>query len=298
MIEESLLRVSGLTKSFANVPVLRGLDLSVCRGEVCGLLGRNGAGKTTAINIISGLLGPDSGIVKVMGNGSSGSWRSVIGVAPQETALYPRLSCAENVAFFGRLYGLSGRVLKQRVDDVIELVDLARYRDDLVETLSGGTRRRLNLGVAIVHNPSLLILDEPTAGLDVEARYAQWEVVRGFRDSGASVLLTTHLLDEAEALCDRIALLHGGVIAREGTLEALRGTVQAKQVAEVESSDEDALRDRALGLGIDVHRRGGRTQLLLAQAESLESLVAKLSGTGIRSISLRPVGLEDVFFDL
>jgi ABC-2 type transport system ATP-binding protein len=293
-----LLHATGVVRSFGDRPVLNGLELEVGRGQVCGLLGTNGAGKTTALNIITGLLPADSGSVVLAGVRNTCAPRSLIGFAPQEAALYSQLSCAENLAFFGRVYGWRGRRLSGRVNDVIELTRLAEYRDARVSTLSGGTRRRLNLAVAMVHDPELLILDEPTAGLDIEARFAVWEVIRRFRNSGASVLLTTHLLDEAAKLCDRISLLHEGVIAREGTLDELCASVPAAQVGEIESDDEAALLLRTAELGLAVRRQGGRFSLLLPEPTSLESLLQLLSGAAIRSIALRPVGLEDVFVDV
>ena len=286
----------GVARSFGGRPVLRDLDLQVRRGEVYGLLGANGAGKTTAINVMTGLIPADAGEVTLEGGpGGSGG---VIGVAPQEAAVYPLLSCVENLLFFGGLYGLRGSALRDRADAVIESTRLQAYRDARAATLSGGTRRRLNLAVAMVHDPGFIILDEPTAGLDMEARHAVWAVIRGLRRTGASVLLTSHLLDEVAELCDRIGLLHGGRIAREGTLDELRASVPAAQVAEAESDDDDALSARAAALGLTVRRRGGRIVMLLPEPTSLESLVDDLRGTGIRSISMRPVGLEDVFFDV
>lgn len=180
---------------------------------------------------------------------------------------------------------------------MIDLADLGNHRNIRASKLSGGTRRRLSLAVALVHDPSLLILDEPTAGLDVEARYSLWSVIGALRTSGKSVLLTTHLLDEAAALCDRVAILHEGRIARQGTIEQLLSSVPAVQIAEIDSDEEDVLRSTADSHGLRFRRQGNRLALLLKQRTSLESLVDQLRGSAIRSISLRAVNLEDVFFD-
>lgn len=298
MKPDSIVTVRGLTKSFDGRPVLKGLGLEIAQGRIHGLLGNNGAGKTTAINIITGLLAPDSGTIERRNRTGFGEWNSQIGVAPQQVAVYTRLTCAENIAFFGGLYGLGRRQLKLRVDEMIDLAQLWDYRNVQTSKLSGGMRRRLNLAVALAHNPTLLILDEPTAGLDVEARYSLWSVIRNLRTSGTAVLLTTHLLDEAAALCDSIAILHDGRIEREGTLDELLRTVPALQIAEIESDEKEAVRNRAAELGLGVRRYGGRLTLFLNEETTLETLVQKLTETGVSSISLRSVSLEDVFFDV
>lgn len=298
MTPGTILTATDLTKCFNGREVLRGVTLQVARGQVCGLLGANGAGKSTTINILTGLLPQDSGTVAFACAAGSATRSATIGVAPQEPALYPRLSVSENVTFFGALHGLRGRALWERVEAALELVSLSDYRDARCSTLSGGMRRRLNLAVAVVHGPPLLILDEPTAGLDVEARYALWEVIHRLRKAGNGVLLTTHLLDDATSLCDRIALLHEGRIARQGTLHELCATVPARQIAEVEAASDRALHDRASQLGLAVRRQGGKLILLLPEVTTLESMVEQLRGAAILSIRLRPVSLEDVFFDV
>jgi ABC-2 type transport system ATP-binding protein len=292
-----VLHIEALTKDFGDVQVLRGLSLDVGNGQICGLLGGNGAGKTTAINIVTGLLSPDGGTVAFDGGSTSNPRRRALGVAPQEAVLYPRLTCSENVAFFGGLYSGSRERVAAQVEATLALTQLAEYGHVRASNLSGGIRRRLNIAIAIVHEPDVLILDEPTAGLDIEARYSLWDVIRELRDSGTAILLTTHLLDEAAALCDRIAILHEGKIEREGTLDELRGTVDARQIAEIESEDEDSVSRRAVDLGLAVRRRGGQLALFLTKETTLESLVQSFSGTGVRSVSLRPVTLEDVYFD-
>ena len=285
-------------KSFGARRVLAGLDLSVQEGEVYGLLGNNGAGKSTTINILTGLLGSDAGEVSVAGQPPSAEVRTLIGVAPQEIALYQHLTLRENLRFFGGVHRLRGSTLTRQVDRVIQTLDLSEYGDAPVSTMSGGGQRRVNLAVAIVHAPAIVILDEPTAGLDVQARYEVWEFVRLLRSEGTTVLLTTHMMDEAEALCDRVGILHGGRVLREGSVDALCREIPAAELAEVDVEDIALLLSRANALGISVRRYGSRITLLLPAKTTLADLIGQFQRVPIRSITLRPVGLHQVFLEL
>ncbi|NNG14850.1 MAG: ABC transporter ATP-binding protein [Gemmatimonadales bacterium] len=285
-------------KSFGARRVLAGLDLSVQEGEVYGLLGNNGAGKSTTINILTGLIGSDAGEVSVAGRPPSAEIRTLIGVAPQEIALYQHLTCKENLRFFGGIHRLRGSTLKQHVDRVVDTLDLSEYGDARVSTMSGGWQRRVNLAVAIVHAPAIVILDEPTAGLDVQARYELWEFVRTLRRDGTTVLLTTHMMDEAESLCDRVGILHDGRILREGSIDALCRVIPAAELAEVDVEDIALLLCRAGALGIPVRRYGGRTTLLLPAKTTLADLIGQFEGVPLRSVTLRPVGIQQVFLEL
>ena len=289
--------ICGLEKSFGSRQVLKGLDLRVAAGEVYGLLGDNGAGKSTAINVLTGLLRPDAGDARVNGDLMSSGGRKQVGVAPQEAALYPHLTSTENLRFFAGVNRLRGRARQERVAHVIRVLGLQEYADTAVSALSGGWRRRLNLAVAIVHSPTVLILDEPTAGLDVQTRYQLWDLIRGFAGQGMAVLLTTHMLDEAEALCHRVGILHGGRIVREGTVDALQRCVPAAELAEVEAEDETALLDRARALGLSTRRYGGRLTLLLPRRVTLTEVVHDLDPVPVRSVRLCPVGLSHVFLE-
>jgi ABC-2 type transport system ATP-binding protein len=293
-----MIAMRGTEKSFGTRRVLAGLDLVVQAGEVYGLLGNNGAGKSTTINILTGLLRSDVGEVSVAGRPPSAEVRTLIGVAPQEIALYQHLTLRENLRFFGGVYRLHGSTLKQQVDRVIHTLDLSEYRDAPVSTMSGGWQRRVNLAVAIVHAPKVVILDEPTAGLDVQARYELWEFVRLLRSGGTTILLTTHMMDEAEALCDRVGILHGGRVLREGSVDALRREIPAAELAEVDVEDIALLLSRASALGMSVRRYGGRLTLLLPAKTTLADLIGQFEEVPLRSVSLRPVGLHQVFLEL
>jgi len=292
------LDVSGVTKRFGEREVLRGLDLNVRPGQTYGLLGSNGAGKTTAMNIITGLLDQDEGTVTLDGAPLDADARAVVGVVPQEVALYHHLTCRENLRFFGSIYRLRGTALGRRVDAVIELCQLDEYADTPVSSLSGGWRHRVNIAVGMVHQPKVLLLDEPTTGQDIEARYRLWSVIRSLRDQGTAVLLSTHMMEEAEAVCDRVGILHQGRIEREGTLDELYATIPAAEMAEVETDDPSALERRAGELGLGLRRYGGKLTVLLPERSTLSDVVARLGRVPIRSLALRPVALQHVFFDV
>lgn len=292
------LEVSGLTKRFGEREVLRGLDLNVQPGQTYGLLGSNGAGKTTAMNIITGLLAQDTGRVTLDGAPLDAGARGMVGVVPQEVALYPHLTCRENLRFFGSLYRLRGTALGRRVDAVVELCQLGEYADTPVSSLSGGWRHRINIAAGMVHQPKVLLLDEPTTGQDIEARYMLWSVIRSLRDQDTAVLLTTHMMEEAEAVCDRVGILHRGRIERDGTLYELYATIPAAELAEVETDDPPAVERRVGELGLGLRRYGGKLTVLLPERSTLSDVVARLGRVPIRSMALRPVRLQHVFFDV
>jgi ABC-2 type transport system ATP-binding protein len=220
-----MLRLTGLRKTFGTVVAVDGLSLEIRRGEVFGLLGPNGAGKTTTISLAVGQLRPDAGTVELNGAGSPADpyVRRCIGVAPQALALYDELSGEENLRFFGRLYGLGGGTLRQRVARLLDFVGLTERRRDRVATYSGGMKRRLNLAVALVHEPALILLDEPTAGVDPQSRNAIFEFVQTLKSEGRTVVYTTHYMEEAQRLCDRVAIMdHGRLLALDTVAGLLR----------------------------------------------------------------------------
>jgi len=192
-----VLRIEQLSKKYGARSVLEDLNLTIAPSKICGLLGPNGAGKTTLINILCGLLRADRGKIQINGESITHKTKRVIGVAPQETLLYKSLTCEENLRFFASLYGLRKRERSQRVQTCLAAVGLLDRAKSLAGALSGGMQRRLSLAIAIIHQPKLVILDEPTTGLDVEARYEIWKLIQQLQSQGTTILLTTHLLDEA-----------------------------------------------------------------------------------------------------
>ena len=218
-----MLSLRGLHKRFGNVIAVDGLSLEVRRGEILGLLGPNGAGKSTTIHMAVGLVTPDQGTVEVAGRGSprQPGVRRLLGVAPQALAIYEALSPEENLRFFGRVQGLSGRALAERVDWALSFSALEDRRRDRAGRLSGGMKRRLNLAAALVHDPELLMLDEPTAGVDPQSRNAILDRVVELRTLGRTVVYTTHYMEEASRICDRVAIVDHGRVLALGTVADL-----------------------------------------------------------------------------
>jgi ABC-2 type transport system ATP-binding protein len=217
-----MLTFTDVRKSFGKTVAVDALSLSVRKGEVLGLLGPNGAGKSTSVSLAVGLLAPDSGTVTIEGgNPSDPAVRQRIGVAPQALAIYELLSGEENLRFFGRVYGLSGAALDARVAWCLDFVGLTDRRKDWAGAYSGGMKRRLNLAAALVHDPDLLLLDEPTVGVDPQSRNSIFESIEALQREGRTVIYTTHYMEEAARLCDRIAIVDHGTLLALGTVDDL-----------------------------------------------------------------------------
>ncbi len=293
----ALLQISGLRKRYGAREVLQGLDLVVEPGEIVGLLGPNGCGKSTTLNIVAGLLRADAGRVQIAGLPVSRQTAALIGYCPQDSALYRDLLPAENLDFFARLYGLGAAQRKARVDELMQRFDLLPHAATRAGRLSSGWQQRLSLAVALVHTPRLLILDEPSAAVDVAARQELWALIDSLRAAGTTVLLTTHQLQEAEHLCSRVALMRGGRVAAVGTAAELRSRVPAQTVAELQTADEAATRQRAAALGWAVRRYGGPLCCLLPHAATLREVVEALDGAGVTAVSVSPVTLEHAYLE-
>jgi ABC-2 type transport system ATP-binding protein len=221
----SLLKVERLSKSFGAVRAVDSISFEVRPGEIYGLLGPNGAGKTTSISMISGLLKPDAGEIIVAGTAFSADpqkAKSIMGVVPQELAIYEELSGRENLEFWGRMAGLSSGDANARAGELLEALTLTDRAKDAVKNYSGGMKRRINLGCALLHRPKLLLLDEPTVGIDPQARLNILEFIRNLRATGTAILYTTHYLEEAESLCQRIGIIDHGRLLAEGTFAELQ----------------------------------------------------------------------------
>ncbi len=240
-----MLSLRNLRKQFGDIVAVDSLSLEIPRGVVFGFLGPNGAGKTTTLSMAVGLLAPDSGEVTLEGLGTptDPSVRNKIGLAPQANALYDELTADENLEFFGRLYGLSGAKLKTRASAVLDLVGLADRRKDRVKGYSGGMKRRLNLAAALMHEPAVLLLDEPTAGVDPQSRNAILDVVRTLRDQGRTVVYTTHYMEEAQRLCDLVAVIDHGKLLALGTVDELIATHGGESIVTItRTSTEERIR--------------------------------------------------------
>jgi ABC-2 type transport system ATP-binding protein len=271
--------VRDLTKSYGTVAALRGVSFSVAEGEVFGLLGPNGAGKTTTVEILEGYRGRDGGDAVVLGHDPGAAPRELrerIGVVLQQSELSPLLTVREMHRLFAGYYARP-----RDVDEVIDLVGLGEKRDARVKTLSGGQKRRLDLGVALVGDPDLVFLDEPTTGFDPAARRAAWEMIRSLRSLGTTILLTTHYLDEAQQLADRVAVLRDGVIVRQGTPAELIGDSRVTEIR---------------------YRRSG--ELVIVETADPTRELRELTGRALQEgfeleqLEVRRATLEDVYLEL
>lgn len=295
-----IIAISGLQKRFGPVEVLNGVNVDILEGEIFGFLGTNGAGKSTTINILTNQVIPDDGTIEIAGMPASNETNRLIGLSPQDIALYPRLTVRENLRFFAGIYGMIGSVRRRHVDRILDVFELRSESSTVVEKLSGGWQRRLNLAVALVHQPRIAILDEATVGMDVEARFKMWETIRALKTDGVTVVLTTHLMDEAEVLCDRIGILHNGRIAALGTMDELRVIVPAVQLADIECSDMQLLMRRAEDSAFLTRYHAGRATLLLPEQLTIRDLIDRLAplDIDIQSARLRNISLSDVFLEI
>ncbi len=302
-----VLECRGLRKRFGQVAAVSGLSFRIDEGETYGLLGPNGAGKTTTLSIVCGLLEADAGEVAVVGRPlttRSVGAKAAIGYVPQELAIYRDLTGRENLRFFARLYGLRRADAKERVEEVLAVIGLAERAGDLAKDYSGGMQRRLNVGIGLLHHPRLLVLDEPTVGVDLQSRNAILESVERLAGEGLAVLYTTHYMEEAERLCDRIGIVDSGELKAEGTraeLVALIGQhdrVRFGGVGDLEAA-AGALRDLPAVQAASVG--DGGIELIVDQARSLLPELLRVTadaGVAVKAVEIEEPGLEGVFLHL
>jgi len=304
---EPILRCSGLRKRFGQRQAVDGVGFEIARGETYGLLGPNGAGKTTTISMVCGILARDEGEVFVNSQAlDPGATRvkGAIGYVPQDLAIYPDMTARENLVFFARLYGMGGAELRTRVDEVLEIIDLADRADDRTEAYSGGMKRRLNIGIGLLHRPSLLVLDEPTVGVDPQSRNAILTSVEALSAEGMGILYTTHYMEEAERLCDRVGIIDEGRIIAEGTrreLVALVGGLDKVKLAATGDTGHAAEELRAVeGVHEATPHEDGVDLLVVEARRLLPELLASVSQDGvvIRSVEVVEPDLEAVFLHL
>jgi len=280
-----MLCLNQLRKTFGTLVAVDDLSLEIGRGEVFGLLGPNGAGKTTTVNLAVGLLAPDHGTVTLDGGGSptDPKVRAKIGVAPQALALYDELSGEENVAFFAKLQGLTGRMLAERVRWSLNFVDLWDRRGDRMSTYSGGMKRRLNLAVAVVHDPPFLLLDEPTVGVDPQSRNAIFDNILVLKEQGRTVIYTTHYMEEAQRLCDRVGIIDQGKLLALDTVDELIAAHGGKSVLTVERTDGEVSVETDDPLAeLDKLRQQGELLRFRVDRPDLERVFLNLTGRHLR----------------
>jgi ABC-2 type transport system ATP-binding protein len=303
----SIVRVSALTKKFGDLVAVNDLSFEIAEGEIFGLLGPNGAGKTTTISMISCLIEPNAGDIIVDGHSvkkEATAVKRALGVVPQEIALYPALSATENLAFWGRMYGLHGQTLKDAVADSLKLAGLEDRAKERIEKYSGGMKRRINIAAGILHRPRVLLMDEPTVGIDPQSRNHILETVKELNRSGISVLYTSHYMEEVEFLCHRIAIMDHGKIIAMGTLDELRDIVGSMDVVDVLVKDlVDAVAERVHAIpGVTGASRteDGMRVLTASSGSIMGALIQTLESEGshVISVSVTEPNLESVFLHL
>ncbi len=303
----NVLLVEELEHSFDDLLAVGGVSFFIESGETYGLLGPNGAGKTTTISMISGLLEADRGSVQVAGQQmttTSTAAKRAIGLVPQDLAIYPDLTAKENLAFFGSLYGMRGSEFGRRIDEVLEMVGLRDRADDKAEEYSGGMKRRLNIGVGLLHEPQLLILDEPTVGVDPQSRNAILESVEALSTEGMSVLYTTHYMEEAERLCDRVGIIDSGLLVAEGSRRDLvdgigqKDTVHVSGIGDLGAATETLRSTDGVVQAAEAH--GVITVMVDRAASRLPSILAAVgtAGMSVTAVDVTEPNLEAVFLHM
>jgi ABC-2 type transport system ATP-binding protein len=304
---QRVLECRDLRRSFGDIVAVGGVGFHISTGETYGLLGPNGAGKTTTISMIAGLLEPDGGEIWVAGQQittRSIRAKSAIGYVPQDLAIYPDLSARENLVFFARLYGMSTAEAKRRSGEVLEVTGLADRAREATKTYSGGMKRRLNIGIGLLNQPKLLILDEPTVGVDPQSRNAILENVEQLSAGGMAILYTTHYMEEAERLCDRVGIIDHGQLIAEGTRNELVSLVgEHDRIRLSAAGDLGGARTALAGLGSvrEASAADGRIDVVVEDArENLTAILAAAAdaGAAVRSVDVTEPDLEAVFLHL
>jgi ABC-2 type transport system ATP-binding protein len=302
-----MIKVKEISKSFGTVEALKNVSFNIKEGEIFGLLGPNGAGKSTLINILSTLVEADGGEVLIDGINSlenKSKSKLIIGVVPQEIALYENLSAYENLMFWGSLYSIPTATLKERVNNVLEMVGLSDRKDDSIKTYSGGMKRRINIASSILHEPKVLLMDEPTVGVDPQSRNHVFEVIERLNQEGMTIIYTTHYMEEAERLCNTIAIIDFGTIVAQGTLKELRAISKVKDQINFHLDNPDMALISSIQSSIPAIHFEKNSNALSIECENIgdeiTGLIQQIKSAGgvIESIDTQMANLESVFLQL
>jgi len=301
-----IVEVRNLIKRYGNKLAVDNMNLTIEKGEIIGLLGPNGAGKTTLINSIIGITEIQSGEINIFGKSMLKNPMEVkrrIGVVPQNLALFNEFTAFENVAYFGRLYGLQGKELKDGVRSALEFTNLWERRKDSPKKYSGGMQRRLNIACSIVHRPELIIMDEPTVGIDPQSRNHILESVKLLNSMGSTLIYTSHYMEEVETLCSRVVIMDNGRLIAEGTKEKLAEYVQEEQIAEIELNNVSYSITEAVKSVYGVREcniLGNKMTVVFDKSNSIAKIINVVSDRGgiITKINMQEANLEDVFLTL
>jgi lipooligosaccharide transport system ATP-binding protein len=298
--DATLIEAKGLTKRFGDFTAVDGIDFAVARGETFGFLGPNGAGKSSTMRMIGAVSPSSGGSLRVLGRDPAHDGPAIrerLGVVPQEDNLDLELNVAENLLVYGRFFGLPKDLIRRRTDELLEFVQLAERRDSRVDALSGGMKRRLTIARALVNEPELMLLDEPTTGLDPQARHALWDRLYRLKQRGVTLVLTTHYMDEAEQLCDRLVIMDRARIVAEGSPRELISSFVEREVVELRFATQKGVVSRLEGLGKRLEVLADR---ILIGTDDGDATLDAVHGRGLEpeSVLVRRATLEDVFLSL
>ena len=304
---ENAIEIINLKKNFNDIHAVDGINLTIPKGSLFGILGPNGAGKTTTIRILSTVLHPTSGNAKILGFDLKQEAKEIkkrIGVCPQELVIYPRLTAKENINLIAQMHGIPKKEYKERVDDLLGKMNLQERADSLAKTFSGGMKRRLNVLMAVVHEPELLFFDEPSAGLDPQSRRVVWDFIRDFQEKNCTIILTTHNMEEADDLSDELVVIDHGKIIAQGTPNELKGKlgkgdILEFKVKEIEQRAEIIKRAQSLDF-VNWGKPLGKQRIILNALDGLRRVSEIMDAIKVKmeDISVRKNTLEDVFIDL
>jgi len=304
---ELAIETKNLKKHFGDIHAVDGIDLQVPKGTLFGFLGPNGAGKTTTISMLSTILPPTSGEATILGNDirkDANKIKEIIGVCPQEIVLYERLSARENINLIAKMHGLKKADYKEKTDDLLGRMNLLDRADSLVKTYSGGMKRRVNVLMAVIHDPEIVVFDEPTAGLDPQSRRVVWDFIRDFQKKNATIILTTHNMEEADDLSDELIIIDYGKIIAQGTPKELKGKLGKGDVIEFkvkEQVNRDIVIERLKKLDfVKWVKSVGKRRIILNGLDGLRRINEIIDAVEVQmlDISIRNNTLEDVFIDL
>ncbi|MGV6828323.1 MAG: ABC transporter ATP-binding protein [Flavobacteriales bacterium] len=300
-----MIEVQNLSKKFEEINAVKNISFSIKEGEIFGFLGPNGAGKTTTLNMLSGLLQSDEGSIQLNGFDIKKDpilCKKSIGVIPQEIALYDEFSAYDNLMFWGKLYNVPTKTLKKNIYNILKLIGLEDRKDDLIKTYSGGMKRRINIASALLHEPKILFMDEPTVGVDPQSRNRIFEIVETLNQQGMTIIYTTHYMEEAERLCNRIAIIDNGKIVSQGTLDELQKQSNAKEmlILKFETISQKKLQELSTHLSIKSKLKESTILFECDINKNLSNIINACNKTGliIEDIKVRKLNLEAIFLQL
>lgn len=306
-LKMSFIELENLVKKFNGNTAVSGISLTIEKGELFGLLGPNGAGKSTTISMMCALLKPTEGNIYIQGSDivkKPMEAKKVIGLVPQDIALYPTLTANENLAFWGRMFGLSGKQLRERMEAVLKIVGLEDRKNEKIQNYSGGMKRRINIAASLLHNPEIIIMDEPTVGIDPQSRNHILETVKNLNGEGITVIYTSHYMEEVEYLCTRIAIVDHGKVIALGDKDELKGIVAEKNTIELElSSVTPAMLESLRGIkSVTGIKTEGNKLIVLSEVGTnlLTEVLSVIAGINVKvlSVKLEETNLESVFLSL